>query len=209
MRSGPTPELSVTYGNIATCAKLLRSKPSVGKRARQRVNQEAETLLFQSGACVFSGQAGVFNNTLDYPWSTLLLTTIVTSVISGHSFSSVALSRDIQMPVHRHSHNHRRVSSAIIPASRWQSVGELWVADDTGDAMLQGGRGRLRSLQPYALFNSTLDHATMPWPGTRVVILAWHIRQGWSLEDMPRNTLHNLRFPCWTGEVLTDPYLTA
>ena len=125
---------------------------------------------------------------------------MVTSVIPGHTFSSVALSWDVQSPIHRDSHSHTRVCSAIIPAGQWQSGGELRIADESTDTILQGKHGNLRPLWRYLLLDSTADHATMPWTGTRVVILAWHVWRGWRADDLPRSTLQNLRFPCWARE---------
>ncbi|CAE7725889.1 unnamed protein product [Symbiodinium sp. CCMP2592] len=198
----------VHYSEILCWVDALRDAPADGKRARERINEGGDPMLFQTGAFVFGGNAGLFKNTLEFPWSSLLLATIISSLVPGHLFSSAAISCDVQTPVHRDQHNHRKLHSIIIPASRWETGGELWTADPDGSIELDGRQGAAYSLHPYRLFDSTKDHGTLPWTGTRIVILGWHIRQGWRLSYDPRQTLLNLRYPIWSSEVLTDPYLS-
>ena len=94
-----------------------------------------------------------------------------------------------------------------MPLSQF-TAGELWLEHPQGDTRLDSLRGRLLPIAaPCVSFDPRTRHATMPWSGTRVVLIAFHIRQAWRLPVAMARSLEHAGFSLCTSDVETDPYL--
>ena len=126
---------------------------------------------FISGAFVFGGVTGLHANSNQFPWSTRLLTCLVRAQVPQVSFSSFSESMNCHTRVHR-DNNHSFVPNYIIPLSCF-NAGELWLEHEQGEVYLDNKRGHLLPIQlPYVTFDPKIRHATMPWRGDRIVLIA-------------------------------------
>ena len=199
----------VSFDDIRLLVEELRGYHTAGARSRKRVNSEdAEAFAFHTGAYVHGGDAGLLTETLLFPWVTVLLTSLVSSVVPGHTFSTVVLSHDVQTAVHKDIHNHRAVDNAIIPLSKWSTGGGIWLREEAGLDLLNGEPGNIHPIGKYLLFDATKEHATQPWQGGhRTVLISYHIRDGWRVSDSRQGMLRSLGFMFWSGCVRQDPYM--
>ncbi|CAE7835715.1 unnamed protein product [Symbiodinium sp. CCMP2592] len=198
----------VTYADFGILLNMLAQVLPQTKRTRERINMGVTSFAFQTGAYAFGGEAGAMTNVGTYPLLTRLLAATVNARCSGLPFSTVTLSSNLQTGLHKDSHNHPMLSNIVIPITRWEFGGALWIEDDSGNIMHEGMRGRtLDVTPPYVLFNAHRAHCTMPWVGNRCVLIAYHIRDGWRLSDDCLHRLRAMGFPIWTGHVTEDPYM--
>ena len=168
--------------------------------------ESCEVKSFISGAFVFGGVTGLHANSNHFPWSTRLFTCLVRTQVFQASFSSVSVSMNCHTRIHRDSNNHSFVPNYIIPLSCF-SAGELWLEHEQGEVSQDDGRGRLLPIQlPYVAFNPKTRHATMPWRGDRIVLIAFHIRQAWRLSPASTSSLQSCGFRLCVSDVEADPY---
>ena len=83
----------------------------------------------------------------------------------------------------------------MIPCSRYTG-GELWVQSADGDVRLEvdGAVGLMMNTSTPVAFYPMQVHATCPWQGDRIVLIAYHVRNlsRWSVEDL--SELHGAGF---------------
>ena len=60
--------------------------------------------------------------------------------------------------------------------------------------------------QPFVSFDPRLRHATLPWQGTRTILIAFHIRSAWRLSSEALQNLQNAGFLVHISDVCDDPY---
>ena len=67
----------------------------------------------------------------------------------------------------------------------------------TGTVVLHnnGRKGLLLPLQPKGFFNGHTPHKTMPWKGYRSILVGFHIRDSWKLEESDARALTSIGFP--------------
>ena len=118
-----------------------------------------------------------------YPWFTRLLVCIARTQVSGIQFSTVSINRNCVARIHRDSHNHALIPNPLIPLSRFRNE-HLWLEQMQGPVVLDGIQGVALPVQLlYTSFDPRLRHATLPWEGTRTVLIAFHIRSAWRLSS--------------------------
>ena len=132
---------------------------------------------FVTGAYARSSFHGLRRGTRDFPWLTCLLCAVVRHVAPGHRFTSITLARNVMTQAHRDSHNDEGSWNLLLPCSSYLH-GDLWLESDNGTVPLtmDGPRGVLRSTQKPCFFRPRALHATMPWQGQRLVLVAFHTR---------------------------------
>ena len=139
--------------------------------------------------------AGVVNNTLDYPWVTRALASILGTWSDELKFTSCTLSLNTQAALHRDSRNLASSVNLALPCSEFQG-GQLFVEDSQGCTSLtsKGPVGHLLSTNEATVFSPKLLHATMPWTGTRLLLLSFHIGQYANLKPSDVQLLINHGF---------------
>ena len=150
---------------------------------------------FTVGAWNFGNMAGVVNNTLDYPWVTRALASILGTWSDELKFTSCTLSLNTQAALHRDSRNLASSVNLALPCSEFQG-GQLFVEDSQGCTSLtsKGPVGHLLSTNEATVFSPKLLHATMPWTGTRLLLLSFHIGQYANLKPSDVQLLTNHGF---------------
>ena len=144
--------------------------------------------IFCTGAYVYSSSVGLMLHARQFRAVTQLLTSLVNSLNPEHCYSSISLILNTASAPYRDCHNHPHSVNMVVPLSRF-GQGQLWIESGGGDVLVNGFQGRLLEIErPYVTFSPKLLHSTMPWTGTRLVMVAYHIRAAHllTLEDKLR-----------------------
>eukprot|EP00439_Symbiodinium_sp_Y106_P055539 s1194_g7.t1 len=121
---------------------------------------------------------GVTLTTRSHPWVTSVLTSIVSTWDATLSFSTVTLTLNVAAHPHRDMFNHCDSRNMAMPLSRFIG-GELFVESPDGLTQLSpdGPRGHTLDLSAPTSFPPRALHASLPWWGARLLLLAYHIGQ--------------------------------
>ena len=166
----------------------------------------ASPISFISGAYIHGPQAGLHTTMRQYPWLTQLLVCIVRLQVPDCFFSTVSIHRNCTARIHRDSHNHACIPNYIIPLSEFNH-GHLWIENPQGTVFLNSLPGIALPISvPFVSFDPRLRHATLPWEGTRTVLVAFHIRSAWRLSPESLQTLQSAGFHVHVSDVRDDPY---
>ena len=144
---------------------------------------------FITSAYVFSGMSRVRLTSFDYPCLTAALVRYVVQLDPMHTFTSVALFRDLKALPHADVFNEKGSVNLISPLSVF-SGGDLWVADPQGKQVLSvkgievSGSILMVSKGTQKFVPQNL-HATMPWSGQRDVIVGFTPGRRDSLTKLP------------------------
>ena len=133
-------KLLVQHGPIATeqVRHLVDLAPDSDMQRGSRLDPESKgnsSKCFITGAYVFSGMAGVRSMSFDYPCLTAALVRYVVQLDPMHTFTSVALFRDLKALPHADVFSEKGSVNLISPLSVF-SGGDLWVADPQGKQAL-------------------------------------------------------------------------
>ena len=145
--------------------------------------------VFVTGAFSRASFHGIRKGTKSFPWLTCLLCSIVRNIAPQHQFTTLSWARNVLTPVHRDSHNDVDSCNLVLPCSDY-GQGHLWLEAPKGDISISpsGPHGTLLTTHRPCTFHPRTLHATMPWSGDRLILVAFHIRQAKRLrvEDVQR-----------------------
>ena len=186
---------------------LVRMLPS--ERA-PRGGEAATSRSFTSGAWAKDGAVGLRHNSSLFPESTKILTALIREAFPSATFCAVAVFSDLKAEPRIDSNNDARFMNRILPLSSFQG-GSVWVESDQGSIeRFYRGRKRRSVLLDVASGPVSLDsaslHATEPWVGSRVVLVAYCPRDMHKLGDGSLKVLRSLGFrppdpPCGSPHV--------
>ena len=173
----------------ATWAQLLRLVQMLPCDRNMRWRQEHANMnpsprRFTTGAWNHGPQAGVMRNLDLFPWSSRALAGILATWDEDLCFSTCTFSLNTLADAHRDSFNHAQSTNLALPCSQWEGGG-IFIEDTQGCTRLQlnGPAGHVLSLREPLAFPPRALHATMPWAGTRLVLIAFHLGQSRNLSD--------------------------
>ncbi|CAE7677994.1 GIP, partial [Symbiodinium sp. KB8] len=98
----------------------------------RRVSKKASVSSWYSGAFVHGGVAGLRNNTKEFPWTTLYLTSAAKKICGDVGFTALGIVRNTRLGLHRDSHNVNHSKNYVIPLKPFQG-GAIWVQDEGVD----------------------------------------------------------------------------
>ena len=149
---------------------------------------------FTTGAYSRSAFHGLRRDTCVYPWLTSLLCSIVRNVAPRHKFTTISWARNVMTVAHKDSHNDGASRNLILPCSSF-TQGSLWLEDSEGEVMISaaGPRGQLWNTRRPCMFYPRTRHATMPWTGDRLILVAFHVR------NADRLSVNDVRLLCSLG----------
>jgi len=142
---------------------------------------------FGAGAWVHGNQVGLRNTTFSFPLSTSVFTRHVARHCQNLQFSSLVILDNVCTVAHRDCHNDPSSHNAVFGLSDFEG-GEVWVQRSGGlTPYVSDGKtlhGDALPTRPGpALFSARQSlHATLPWSGRRVVLVAYTTTQ---LEKLP------------------------
>ena len=115
------------------------------------------------------------NNSSLFPSTTTVLASIVHTWNPEHRFTTCTLTLNMVATPHRDSRNLRGSLNMSIEFTG----GQLFIEDPCGRTRpsAEGPLGHMLSLQEVTSFVPHRLHATPPWSGTRLLLLAHHIGQ--------------------------------
>ena len=132
---------------------------------------------FSTGAWSRGPLRGLSRSLRDSPNFSALLAGIVRALDMSFNFSAVSFAMNVLAKPHRDMQNACEHDNMLIPCNVWQG-GEVWLKDSGGDTALgaSGPTGRLHDVTCPLRFHSRVEHATMPWQGDRLVLIAYHTK---------------------------------
>ena len=196
---------AIAFGMVssgqATWAQLLRLVDLLPRDSRMRWAQDASAALahrpkrFSVGAFNYGNMAGILRHSRRYPWVGRALAGVVRTWCPHMFFSSCTMSLNATASPHRDSRNLRGSCNLSLPCSSFTG-GQIFIEDETGLNRLSadGPCGHLISAQEAVQFEPHRVHATLPWSGTRLLLLAYHIGQHRSLQPDDVQYLHKQGF---------------
>ena len=151
---------------------------------------ELPPVSFTTGACARGPNVGITRNMKDFPRVTQVLAMVIHAIDPEHRFSSCSLTLNMGASAHRDSHNARGSYNLLVPCSMFQGGG-LWLQNDRGSVQLEPGGpfGSVMDVASPIRFRPLQQHATMPWHGNRLVLVAFHARH---LSNLPVEDLVDL-----------------
>ena len=179
----------------AKWAALLRIARLLPQPRQSRFPQYAQVgelapVSFTTGACARGPNVGITRNMKDSPRVTQVLAMIIQAIDPEHRFSSCTLSLNTGASAHRDSHNACRSSDLLVPCSIFEGGG-IWLQNDRASVQLEssGPLGSIMDVTSPIRFSPFQQHATMPWHGDRLVLVAFHVRH---LDNLPVEDLVDL-----------------
>ena len=184
------------------CQEVLeRFLSSLPKARRPLLKGQGRAVLL--GLYGVGGFRGVSKASEAYPEVTRYLNGFVKSKCAGHVWTTLYVSRDTKMPIHRDLRNARGFDTLVSAVGDF-SGGGLWVEDEfncgpVGKVLPHGVRrfGRVFDVRSdYALFSGERWHVAEEWEGgVRWVISAFTPREVSSTTGEQWDSLKGLGFP--------------
>ena len=168
----------------------------------------APELQHKAGLYRHGGVVGVLGGTTDKPLLTELMNMVLSAVAPTAEYTSLWLSNSTAQPVHADHHNLQGSTNIVLPLKLPPNGGDLWIELKPGD-LVSGpveervdGKGRrwlgtthrLERGKPFFL-DPTRRHATTPWKGERVVLVAYTVNTLGKELEHEFQSLEALGFP--------------
>ena len=133
---------------------------------------------FTCGAWNHGPHTGLTTTTRVFPWCTRVLAGVVSTWDSQLLFSTCTLSLNVAAAPHKDRFNHAQTVNLAMPCSSFRG-GELFVEHSEGRSRLSqdGPSGHVLDLSLPVVFSPKALHATLPWSGTRLILISYHIGQ--------------------------------
>ena len=155
--------------------------------------------VFSTGAYVYSASVGLMLHVRQFRAVSLLLASLVQSLNPHHFYSSISLLLNTRSAPHRDGNNHPQSENMVIPLSSF-GRGHIWCETGGGEVMVNGVKGTLLEVsRPYITFQPKRLRCTMPWDGTRLVLVAYHIRSSDALSRDDQSILSAMGFQLIPG----------
>ena len=178
---------------------LFAKLPYVESTRSCQVDQTSDDFPI-SGSFTVGGFSHAFSHglrrqTRPFPWTCVLLTSIVRLVHCAHRFTTITMACNVKSLMHADSHNDAESCNLMLPFSSY-SGGGLWLEHAEGDVCLTSGgpKGFVHDTQVPVLFKPRCKHATNPWQGQRCNIIAYHVRNADRIPSADLQTLLELGF---------------
>ena len=148
---------------------------------------------FITGAFSKGGIVGLRFNTRAYPASTALLFQYLRQELPDFACSTIALFKNTLTAVHTDSRNGRHPNAAL-PISSF-SQGQIWIESPSGthpmtidDSVVPGELLPVNE-KPVVFDAWRLRHCTMPWKGTRLILVGFSVARSHSLSAHDKQIL--------------------
>ncbi|CAE7764523.1 unnamed protein product, partial [Symbiodinium necroappetens] len=146
------------------------------------------------GMYSYGGFYGLTTATTERPWLTKYLNQFARKQLPKEAqWTSVTISRNNKLPVHKDQHNHPKHLSHLVGVGSYKG-GELWVHDpklteqsqDTLPQVREDGTQLLGTAQAtrhkVLTFCAKEWHATCPWEGERITV-TFYVSRGWGCAE--------------------------
>ena len=184
-----------TWRQIERLLGMLPSDKSLRWVQDDAGSMEVRPKRFTVGAWVRGPMTGVNIHARLYPWVVRALTGIVRAWDPTHCFTAITLSMNVKASPHKDKYNEKCSSNLLLHCSSFQG-GQLFVENADGTHQLQRGgvTGHIFSTQEPTIFSPCCTHATLPWQGTRLLLIAYHTSMTQHLCQEDRHALAGMGF---------------
>ncbi|CAE7232960.1 TY2B-DR3 [Symbiodinium microadriaticum] len=177
-------EETLTPDQCEILALMLPATANVPKRFGP---QEASQKIWNAGAFVHGGMAGIRVATAAFPASTKVFVKYVKQLQPDHKFNALAVTVNVGAQQHIDAHN---VGQNLVAGLSYFKGGGLEI-DEPGEKRLLPLDGD----HTHQLFDPKLKHSTKPWyGGTRVILVAYSIRDSGKLKTDKADYLKSFGF---------------
>ena len=173
-----------------------------------RASRLLDATDFKVGAFRHGGVTGLLKDTEKYPWLSRLMVRCFTELDNEITFTAVYMSINTERNAHVDKNNQGGSMNYVIPVVSPKSGGGLWVELKNGDQVLgpvttrtdSSGRQRFGTTRPLERgkvmqFDARRLHATEPWRGRRVVLIAYTPALVHKLDQQDITKMVRLGFP--------------
>ncbi|CAE7783375.1 unnamed protein product [Symbiodinium sp. CCMP2592] len=139
----------------------------------------ANGCTFRLGLFCKGGITGLAKSSTHHVAASRLFNQVVREVAPDHTWTSLSISVDNGTTPHVDSNNTSETS--LLVGLTHHSAGHLWIQDNSGDTWMEASGVKYlgttyATARRAVLFNSRLClHGTLPWQGTRCVLLAYTV----------------------------------
>ncbi|CAE7353254.1 unnamed protein product, partial [Symbiodinium sp. CCMP2456] len=143
----------------------------------RKPDDDRQCSSFTTGAYCKGSLVGLRHNTVALPFATTVLTKYLQQLAPGFLASAISIFENVRTPVHRDARNAHQ-PNLVAPLSAFTG-GQIWQEQEGGDAWEDtpdGARpGTLLEVchGPITFEAWRVYHATRPWSGRRVVLVAY------------------------------------
>ena len=152
---------------------------------------------FSAGCYSKGGLVGLRSACRKYPVTCAFLNQFVRSIRPDFQYSSLSLFQDLRTGVHKDSKNATE-DNLLIPISDFEGGG-LWLEGPGSDVQVLNGTpltGQNLSVRPFIQFPAySKHHCTLPWKGTRLVLVAYSVARLCNLNPRDREVVQSTGFP--------------
>ncbi|CAE7304323.1 unnamed protein product [Symbiodinium sp. CCMP2592] len=160
---------------------------------------DAREKAWTAGAYSQNKLCGLRKHTRAFPRVVSAAVRYLRGCFPGACFATIAFYSNVCTPMHKDSNNLEGTLNYVAPLTSFKDGG-IWVQDDEGNhsRMTPCGQSRGRVLQVCegpVHFDAHRFHCTMPWLGSRIVLIGFTPRNLSSLKQCDTRLLLDLGFP--------------
>ncbi|CAE7654078.1 unnamed protein product [Symbiodinium sp. CCMP2592] len=178
---------------------LVRIFEALPAEVPARGVDDAREKAWTAGAYSQSKLCGLRKHTRAFPRVVSAAVKYLRECFPGACFATIAFYSNVCTPMHKDSNNMEGTLNYVAPLTSFKNGG-IWVQDDEGNQsrMTPCGHSRGRVLQVCegpVHFDAHRFHCTMPWLGSRIVLIGFTPRNLSSLKQGDTRLLLDLGFP--------------
>ncbi|CAE6963869.1 unnamed protein product [Symbiodinium sp. CCMP2592] len=183
----------------------------LGCKTQAGVN-DAREKAWSAGAYSQGTLCGLRRNTRTFPNAVRAAVRLLRARFPHATFATVAIYSNVCTPMHRDANNLEGTANYMVPVTSF-GKGGIWIQDDKGPRAratpLGKANGRvLQVCEGPVEFDARRYHCTLPWEGSRVVLVGFTPNRISSLKDDEVTVLKDLGFPV-PGHPVTDACATT
>ncbi|CAE7203386.1 ubiad1 [Symbiodinium sp. CCMP2592] len=191
--------LAADLCDTPTQAQLLQVFDTLPAETPARGVKDAREKAWSAGAYSQGTLCGLRKNTKLFPNAVRLAVRLLRSRFPHATFATVAIYSNVCTPMHRDANNLDGSSNYVMALTDF-AKGGIWVQDDEGQHVratpLGKATGRVLQVCDNPVeFDAHCFHCTLPWEGSRVVLIGFTPSRVGSLKKDDVRVLRDLGFP--------------
>ncbi|CAE7217665.1 ubiad1 [Symbiodinium sp. CCMP2592] len=186
--------LAADLCDTPTQAQLLQVFDMLPAETPARGVKDAREKAWSAGAYSQGTLCGLRKNTKLFPNAVRLAVRLLRSRFPHATFATVAIYSNVCTPMHRDANNLDGSSNYVMALADF-AKGGIWVQDDEGQHVRATPLGKATGRVLQVCDNPHCFHCTLPWEGSRVVLIGFTPNRVGSLKKDDVRVLRDLGFP--------------